>query len=128
MAKRTKLRDDGLEHLSEVEHRNRLIALALTDADSKEEKQRILESIPKLPKSKRKVKLDYRNELQREARGKMLRYLREKLGLTQVEFAVLVGTSRSYVCQVERGLIDISCAALDLWVGRAGGRLMIVPF
>jgi len=123
-----KKRDAGLEHLSEVEYRNRLLAIAISDADTREEKQRILESIPKLPKNRRKVKLDYQNELQREARGRMLRYLREKLGLTQLEFASLVGTSRSYVGQVERGLIDISCAALDLWVARAGGRLMIIPF
>jgi len=124
----TPFREQGLEHLSESEYRNRLIATALADAGSKEQRKRLLEEAPKLPAGRR-VKLDYQNQLQREARGRMLRYLRKQhLGLTQVEFAMLVGTNRSYVGQVEAGIIDISCAALDLWCSRAGGRLMIVPF
>jgi DNA-binding transcriptional regulator YiaG len=125
--KKERIREAGLEGLSNTEYRNRLIATAIADADTREEKQRLIEQAPKLPK-RRKVKLDYQNQLQRESRGRMLRFLREKLGLTQIEFSMLVGTNRSYVGQVERGVIDISCAAMDMWVSRCGGRLMIVPF
>jgi DNA-binding transcriptional regulator YiaG len=125
MAKPTK--NKNLEDLTEIEYRNRLIVKSIVDAENKEDRKRILESMPKLPANK-KAQFFYENKLQRKARGRMLKYLRENLGITQTEFAMLVGTNRSYISQAESGLVDISCAAMDFWCSRAGGRMIVVPF
>jgi DNA-binding transcriptional regulator YiaG len=124
-----KKRNKNTEHLglTDAEERDLMIATAYTDTDDTMEKARVLEARPILPRGKKAV-LNYENKPQRVSRGRMLKYLRENLNLTQREFAALLGTNRSYIGQAEKGIVNISCAALDLWCSKAGGRLMIIPF
>jgi len=117
----------GNQPLSEAEERDLHIRAAFSETDEKEARERIIEKRPKTPRNKKAI-LEYENKPQRLSRGKMLKYLRSNLNLTQTEMALLVGTNRSYYAQAERGIVNISCGALDLWCQRAGGRLMIIPF
>ena len=117
----------GKQPFSEAEERDFHIRGAFSETDDKEARERVLEKRSKTPRNKKSI-LEYENKPQRVSRGKMLKYLRGNLNLTQTEMALLVGTNRSYYAQAERGIVNISCGALDLWCQRAGGRLMIIPF
>jgi len=117
----------GYESQTDAEERDMLIKSAFVDSNDPESRERILEKNPNIPRGSA-AKLCYDNKPQRLSRGRVLIYLRKQLGLTQIEMAALIGTNRVYYAQAEKGLINISTGALDLWCSRVGARLMIIPF
>jgi len=52
--------------------------------------------------------------------GDRLRRERVRSGLSQVDLATLIGTSREYVCRVEHGHVRPSRAAVDRWAEATG--------
>lgn len=42
-----------------------------------------------------------------------LKYFRKKYGLSQEKFAEILGTTLSYLNQIENGKIDVKCSTID---------------